>query len=71
MEISTMNNKKKKKRKKEKDHGRRKKKKYVYMSICVSVHLAIFHQVLGELGQIYHGKSDRPFNEQRPIVMDK
>jgi hypothetical protein len=41
------------------------------MPICVLVHLVIFHQVLGEFGQIYHGESDRPFNEQRPIVMDK
>jgi len=67
MEISTVN----KEKKKGKDHGRRKKKKYVYMLICVLVHLAIFRQVFGELGQIYHGESDRPFNEQRPIVMDK
>jgi hypothetical protein len=51
--------------------GKKQKKTKFITSICVLVHLAIFHQVLSELGQIYHGESDWPFNEQRSFVRNK
>jgi hypothetical protein len=41
------------------------------MPICILIHLAIFHQVLSEFGQIYHCESDDPLMNENTIVMDK
>ncbi len=48
--------------------GKKQKKKKIIMPICVLVYLAIFHQVLNEFGQIYHGGCDDPLMNKNQLL---
>ncbi len=48
--------------------GKKQKIFFFIMPICVPVHLAIFHQILSELGQIYHGGCDDPLMNKNQLL---
>jgi hypothetical protein len=38
--------------------------------ICIEIHY-VFHLILNEVDQIYHGKSAQPYNQMKLTIRDK
>ncbi len=36
---------------------------------CILIHFG-FHYILNEFGHFYHGETNQPLNEQRPVATD-